>query len=557
MKKCISVLLIMLLLVGASLPASAQISLTVDAVYDSITDAILVSGTIDAEKGMIPIVLNVTDSNGNFAAADQTFAQLDAKGTVNYAFAPVKLPYMAMGGNYTVEVSGHFIDNKKSLTVKVPGADELLTILKALSEAEKPYSVVFNNAAAFGADSKKLENLEEKGQIVYNEKIKKITYVLPEAVETDEDAIQVKEAHKTVCENLLEIIIIAEFGDISTQKELVDWLTDYYSELGFDTDSDVTEESEKALSEYVELVKNEAEFLERLTEKGKLLTTEEIQKSLYEAAALTTVSTQSDYRIINLVKTFKKFFPIGSMSDTKLTKRCEAIAGNSYDSYEEVTEALEEEKDDSSGGDSGGSGNWGSAGGKNMYVSSGNTSADSENGTEFTDLKGYEWAKEAIKALTGQKIISGRGNGIFAPQDYITRAEMIKILLLAKGISPDKNAENVFSDVEPNSWYAPYIAAAYKAGLTNGTNDGRFMPDAAVTRQDMAVLIYRAFNMSGKGVELSFDDASQIAAYAEDAVSLLVYKSVINGVGENRFAPLNAATRAQAAVMVYRAQQAK
>ncbi|MBR6728952.1 MAG: S-layer homology domain-containing protein [Clostridia bacterium] len=556
MKKCISILLFMLLFVGTVLPASAQLPITVSAAYDSVTDSITVSGTVESLRGMIPLTLTITDPDGDFVAAAQTVAKKDANGVVRYAFEPIQLSYMAVGGDYTLEISGHFVDGIKPAVLQVPGADSLLTQLKAFVASENPYGAVLANADTFGADETALEALREKAQSVYNAAVAAKTYTLPDSIETEEDAKLVKEIKQKIVADLAEILEIAKFSNITAKGELLSWLDEHYTAYGFDTDSEVTAESEEALTEYVELVKENAEFLQRLMKKDNLLTREDIQKALYEEALLTTISKQKDYQIINAVKTFTSFFPVGRMTETQLVTRCEAISGKYYDSCEEVTTALTASTDSGSSSGKTGSGGWGSSKGDSLYLPTVTEPAPAQQ-SGFSDLAGYSWAQEAIAALSGQGVIAGRDARSFAPGETVTRAEMIKILLLATGKAPEANAESGFLDVAPEAWYAPYIAAARKLGLAQGTEDGYFMPEAQVTRQDLAVLLYRAFSMTEGGETLAFADGDSVAGYAETAVSFLVEKGIIQGVGDNQFAPLASATRAQAALMVYRAQQAQ
>lgn len=550
----------MLFFVSAVLPVSADLALTINAKYNNVDDAISVSGTVESDMGMIPLTLTVTDPDGNFAAAAQTVAEKDKKGIVRYSFEPIKLSYLATSGDYKLDVSGHYVENIETTVVKITGIDAVLAVLTTIAETTTPYAIMLANAGTFGVNDKALNALSANGQSVFNSLINKQNYSLPDTVITEEDAHQVKKIQKEISDALPEFLKISEFADIKTHDELSKWLKENYSVFGFDKDSEVTEESEKTLTEYVKLVQNEPEFYQRIVAKENLLTKENIQKALYEAALLTTISKQSDYQIINAVKTFTSFFPIDTLSDAELATACEEIAGNYYNSYSEVVEALTGESDDSpSGSTSGGSSSGGSSSKNSGWGSvSGNLFVSQDIKTDkipYSDLNGYDWAIEAIAEMTENGILTGRENGIFAPDATITRAEMIKILLLATGREPDANAEIGFSDVKPESWYAAYVATARKIGLAKGNEEGLFMPEEKVTRQDAAVLLYRAFAMQGVGEKLDFADSVKIAPYAESAVSMLVSRGIMRGMGENQFAPLAFTTRAQAALMVYRTQQ--
>lgn len=173
----------------------------------------------------------------------------------------------------------------------------------------------------------------------------------------------------------------------------------------------------------------------------------------------------------------------------------------------------------------------------------------------FGDLDDVEWAKEAINGLAEKGIINGRSSTVFAPNDSITRAEFAKIIVGAFKI-PASGAQVSFNDVEADAWYASYINAAYAKGIITGYENGSFDPNAQVTRQDMAVMVQRAANASGVVLAdvnpaVNFDDDYAIADYAKAAVKALSQAGIINGVTQNSFAPLETATRAQAAKILY------
>ena len=108
----------------------------------------------------------------------------------------------------------------------------------------------------------------------------------------------------------------------------------------------------------------------------------------------------------------------------------------------------------------------------------------------FTDLAGSDWAKDAIVSLAEEGIISGRGDGTFAPQDNVTREEFVKIIVSAF-LDEENNSGSQFADVDKNAWYAPYIYTAYNAGIVSGIGEDAFGVGMLVTRQDMAAILYR------------------------------------------------------------------
>ena len=250
------------------------------------------------------------------------------------------------------------------------------------------------------------------------------------------------------------------------------------------------------------------------------------------------------------------------LSSSKKDKIADYMA-NSYtriDKFvEDVNDAIEDIKSgkSSSGGSSGGGG-----GGGSVKGTSGITGVDITNypidmtpeaeaePVKFTDIDGVQWAKEAIDALSAEGIISGIGGGQFAPEANVTREQFVKMIVSAMNMEiAEGNAD--FEDIEQGAWYLSYVNTAVKNGVISGTGDGKFGVGLNITRQDAAVILYRAAKLSAKG-ELSFTDSADIADYAKDAVKTLGNMEVISGTGDGSFAPKATCTRAQAAVMIYR-----
>jgi len=174
----------------------------------------------------------------------------------------------------------------------------------------------------------------------------------------------------------------------------------------------------------------------------------------------------------------------------------------------------------------------------------------------FSDLESVPWAKESIEALAAKGIVSGVGDGTFRPDNNVTRAEFIKMLIMAFDLV-DENAVSTFNDVKEGMWYYKPIASAEELGIVKGKGDGTFGINEHITREDMAVMVYRTslilgMNLSTGSGEVPFMDKEDIASYALEAVAAMHEKGIIKGIGDNMFAPKNNATRAEAAVLIYR-----
>lgn len=177
---------------------------------------------------------------------------------------------------------------------------------------------------------------------------------------------------------------------------------------------------------------------------------------------------------------------------------------------------------------------------------------------EFTDLESVPWAKESINALFELGILNGKEKGIFAPNDNITREEFAKILVSAFHLM-DENAKCDFTDLKESDWSYPYVASAKKNEMVKGYEDGRFGKTDPVTRQDMAVMIYRAMvnlklvqGIDSVVTQNLFADQDAIAPYALNSVIMLKNISLLSGNDQKEFQPVSNATRAEVAVLMNR-----
>ncbi|MCL2838841.1 MAG: S-layer homology domain-containing protein [Oscillospiraceae bacterium] len=176
----------------------------------------------------------------------------------------------------------------------------------------------------------------------------------------------------------------------------------------------------------------------------------------------------------------------------------------------------------------------------------------------FTDINGH-WARNEILAMHARGVVNGTGGGLFQPDNNITRAEFAAILVRALGLPQNYNGNSgeIFNDVAASDWFADVVAVAFNAGLVAGFDDGNFRPNSIITRQEMAVMLMRAWEVSGfetvNSADLSmFADASEIADWAAPAVATAVGAGLMTGVGSNEFSPQTHATRAQATVVISR-----
>lgn len=174
--------------------------------------------------------------------------------------------------------------------------------------------------------------------------------------------------------------------------------------------------------------------------------------------------------------------------------------------------------------------------------------------TTFEDVKESFWAKVNIESLASKGIINGKPGGIFDPDGNVTRAEFAKMVTLAMGIV-DESAKCTFNDVLDTHWHYKYVASAAKAGIILGRPGDIFAPEDKISRQEMAVIIYRALGETPpKNLEafLNFNDKAIISDWAKEGVSTVVRSEIITGKPGNIMDPNGFSTRAEAAAVIYR-----
>lgn len=167
-------------------------------------------------------------------------------------------------------------------------------------------------------------------------------------------------------------------------------------------------------------------------------------------------------------------------------------------------------------------------------------------------MANVSWAQESINALLKNGIISESESGQFEPMRSVTREEFVKMIVCAMKL--DLVYETVhFTDCEENAWYLPYVATACRYGIVFGRDNGCFGIGEQITREDMAVMLYRTLNRLGVSAATTagYDDDSHISDYAREAVYTVKHLGLMNGTGDNRFEPMSTATRAMAAKVVY------
>lgn len=168
----------------------------------------------------------------------------------------------------------------------------------------------------------------------------------------------------------------------------------------------------------------------------------------------------------------------------------------------------------------------------------------------FTDVGEEHWAYSEIYYLNKINVVSGVGDGLFNPNGIVTREQFVKMICEAFKIE-DVNESCDFSDVVSGAWYEKYIQTAVAKGIIKGIDKNRFGVGEAITREDMAIIIGRAWGENSvEDLECDFSDVESISEYAKDSVVYLNSIGVINGFDDGTFKPKDKCTRAQAAKII-------
>lgn len=180
----------------------------------------------------------------------------------------------------------------------------------------------------------------------------------------------------------------------------------------------------------------------------------------------------------------------------------------------------------------------------------------------FQDVKSSDWCAKAVEYVYSHNLFSGTSATTFTPNGTMTRGMFVTVLGRMAGVDPgDYSGETPFTDVQPAAYYVPYVQWAARYGITVGTGDGKFSPDAFINRAQMAAFFVRYFEAfqvdytTGANVTITPADLERTPAYAQDAVLKLWKQGLLNGDG-TRFAPEGNATRAQMATLCMRADEA-
>ena len=169
----------------------------------------------------------------------------------------------------------------------------------------------------------------------------------------------------------------------------------------------------------------------------------------------------------------------------------------------------------------------------------------------FGDVPQNSWFADAVKYVSENKLMNGTSTTAFAPNENMSRAMLATVLYRMSGETAE--AGSSFRDVSSSAYYAAAVSWASSKGIVNGTGADAFSPNASITREQLAAMLYRYAGEPSVSADLSaYTDTVDISPYASKAVEWCVAKGILSGKSATRLAPQDTATRAECAAMLQR-----
>ena len=174
----------------------------------------------------------------------------------------------------------------------------------------------------------------------------------------------------------------------------------------------------------------------------------------------------------------------------------------------------------------------------------------------FTDVAKQDWFYGDVAYVYENSLMNGVSKTTFAPGQKTTRAMIVTILWRLEG-SPAAKKASGFHDVPASMYYADAVAWAAENDIVNGCGGGRFAPDDAITREQLAAILYRYSRYCGQSTAVTaslegFSDAGSVSGYAREALAWAYETGIVRGTSGNRINPAGFATRAETAAMLHR-----
>lgn len=603
MKKLISFILASFMsvsLCAGSVLASGP-SLSVNRSHDVVTGVVTVTGSVDYKRGEVPLTLLV-EKDGVLVFGDDAVTtpvkndanlEDDNKFTIN----SFRFTSGMTEGTYKFTVYARYLNLRQSFEMEYVPNSQWFNIIKTIKDNKGLYDAAADDEAkeavltsttahitsnilktdmndvTYSRLSASAKNLISKSAI-------SAAYDIPETwTDTTENVNKLAAAITVFKDACANGVLFAELydsyvqGDEDASKTRFDaWYAANKTAFSLEADNGATTTLNEATfmagegSVFPTLYNHES-FYKRIPAIAAEMNVGTVQKGFVDAAILSNVEqTFSGNTLGTFLSNYVNYIGIdyGNANDNQKSIAHADVAEKNYATLSALATAIEGAipalpgnpgpnpgTPDNNGVFSGSPVTGNTAGVVTGVVNNGTSEPVSSDEAPFKDLEGYDWAKDAIDFLYRRSIISGRNEETYDPAGLVTRAEFIKMLVATYNFAAEDYSDYKFNDIVGGEWYAIYVKKAAAMGIVTGDENGNFNPNRTITRQDMAVTVYRASKFPDSTEELPFNDKSEISSYAQAAVGSLYEKGVVSGMGNKRFAPLENVTRAQAAQILY------
>lgn len=504
-----------------------------------------------------------TLSDSTFAIKQTTITKSGSKGT--YTFGDWTLPSATSIGNYSVRIgidSGYLIDGSfYFITVDLLRA-EVNEVNNA--SASQMAAQLSDKAELFSLDLTDYNALSSKDSV--NSKMAEEDFSVTEDASSDDINVTVEK----IKSKLNEFVAVAALDEADDEEDVETCFTKYAELYGIDLSEETA---------YGKLTANAKARVKTRMAEDTFAELADVSEKFDAHCVLVKFESGSYGDVASLISNNNDILEFDLTAYNDLTKQEKTYVHKKMVENSPVYKTVLEAKaafdvavseapgqsgneGESESPSSGSSSGRGSGSGKTVGLPAPNIK-DSK--TEeviskeyFTDTSTVLWAKESIDALYEAGVVSGKADGIFAPNDNVTRAEFIKMLTEAI-LTVDNNAKSAFTDVNAADWFYKYAATCQQSGLVLGYEDGSLKPNSFITRQEMAVMVKRFLNY--KGIALTagnanvFKDSAEIGDYANAAAGELYASGIMSGDENGNFMPTANTTRAQAAKVIYMAMQ--
>lgn len=574
MKKIISCIIAFVMILSVVGVSATSVETTVNAQYNAETKQIIINGTFPAGVGTITVLVSKYDkvnlnkyndlNEANISTNVVHMAKWNGNGSLTLPFDKDPAP-----GFYVVFCGANGMSAVSSREFYITTVAEQNTAISAFKNAT---AETIAEAISLYSEEKPIINLATDDD-VYKANAANVQKIFANCIADEAERLASLEESKELTlgdiANCFEKSLAVEKFNQASDKAVI--ITEVAGKLGISLTGDAATYKATAAN----LVTLQSEVTE-----GKISSATTFEKAFNKAVAISVINSNTRETAEANLKKYQNIIGIdadaGYLAAVKDSLDAEMAFGN-FTTTELIAAAFnkavtenpkpEGEQGGGSLGGNGGSGGLGGSGGGTTdqdVVEKPATSPESEqlplvSAGIFTDVSSYEWANDAIKYLSTEGIIQGVGGGKFEPARNIKREEYTKIMVEAFKLS-DKGEAKAFTDVAQDSWYYKYVNIACANGLITGIDNNNFGSGSFVTREQAAVIIYRYLRSTGYEFTTDgqdFDDFDNCSDYAKEAIRNLKNSGLINGSGNNCFAPKEALNRAQAAVMIYNIINAK